>query len=163
MNQLQAIKEIIARGKTFLGTPYVMGGTDPGVALDCRGFVRKAYGEFKQCIGGALGNVREFKASAIQRGFWSETGGRGWPVVYGHTDPALGKGPDHIGHIAIQLQPVSRRFPKGKAMSARNPNLDTVEHNLILPGMIILGYIKPDWSQYTPDPEPPITDPEPPV
>lgn len=34
---------IVAAAKTMLGTPYVWGGTQPGKALDCSGFVQAAY------------------------------------------------------------------------------------------------------------------------
>src|SRR6478609_9586356 len=37
--------EVVERARTYLGVPYVWGGTDPAKGLDCSGLVQKVYDE----------------------------------------------------------------------------------------------------------------------
>ncbi|GAA3871608.1 hypothetical protein GCM10022243_41090 [Saccharothrix violaceirubra] len=37
--------DVVADAKKYLGVPYVWGGTDPSVGLDCSGLVQKVYGD----------------------------------------------------------------------------------------------------------------------
>lgn len=169
----QALREIIGRAKDYAGdqnavpfksaTPYVLGGIKPFVALDCRGLVRKAYGQYKKAIGGALGNVRAFAKWATDNGRLLDHGQRGWPFVWSEiTDKPEPGNPLHRRHIGIKLTGRTKKHPNGWAVSAYNPKRDTIYHDLYVPGMKV-EFIKPDWSLVPADDEPPITDPEPPI
>jgi peptidoglycan DL-endopeptidase CwlO len=38
-------QDVVADARRYLGTPYVWGGTDPSVGLDCSGFVQRVYAD----------------------------------------------------------------------------------------------------------------------
>ncbi len=38
-------EQVIAAAKAYVGIPYVWGGTDPAVGLDCSGFLQRAYAD----------------------------------------------------------------------------------------------------------------------
>jgi hypothetical protein len=175
------VRTFIRRAKQYIGTtPYVEGGlSDPGgLGIDCRGLVRRSanFASILPAYGGGQTNVRGFVAWAKANGrfrdpSWTPT--RGALVFYNQpsTTPEPGN-PDHIRHVAIVEQPVNPKNPEGKAVSALNPHLGVMEHNLALTnlftdagekpvhfGLAIYGFLDPDWTLV----EPPITNPEPPI
>lgn len=165
----QHVRPIIREAKTYIGTPYKLGGLSHN-GIDCRGLIRRASGnagdyDCKPCYGGALGNVRQFVASARARGFYHEVAleplyrpKRADAIVWASTIGG-GKGPENLQHIGFYLRPVSAAYPKGLAISALVPKCRT--HGLELRTLKIHGYIEPDWSLArldapAPDPEPPL-------
>jgi len=168
------VRQIKAAFRGMLDYPYKLGGwgganNNPPYGIDCRGFVQRAFrlaGAWL-AIGGYQGNVRRMVRWAEEHGRFrgpEVTPGPCWPIFYCEPDapePEPGN-PRHIRHVALYLQPKSKRWPKGRAVSALNPVLDVAYHGLNLRGYAILGYCEPDLSLVEPV-EPPMVDPEPPV
>ena len=165
------VRQIKTAFRGMLDYPYKLGGwggpnNNPPYGIDCRGFVQRAYklaGAWP-AIGGYQGNVRAMVRWAEENGRFrgpEVTPGPVWPIFYYEplTTPEPGN-PRHIRHVGLYLQPVSERWPKGRAVSALNPQLDVRYHGLNLRGYKILGYCEPDWDSLD---EPPMVDPEPPI
>lgn len=166
----QYAQAVIDAAEKMLGTPYVVGG------FNCDLFVRKAFGSVpiagsmpsgtaRDLIGGALTNVRAFDTSAHVTGRFrdkSVTPEPGWVFLWG---PADGSRPVRgAGHMGIVLEAPNAAHPFGWAISAYNPQFDTLEHRLIPKHgghLALWGYIEPAWPALVPDP--PAVDPEPPA
>lgn len=160
------VEAVVKEAKKMLGWPYEMGGRGqlPDHGIDCRGLVQRAFrmAGCPESIGDGQTNVRAMVKWAMDNGRFRSSAdvapnecGRSWPVFY--SGPG-GAGPYDLRHVGIVLQPVSARYPRGRAISAVVPEVMT--HRLALKGsdglMFIFGYCEPAW----PEPEPAITDPE---
>lgn len=148
---------VVIKAKSMKGYPYKLGGRGPN-GIDCRGFVEKAFKDagVGAAIGGqhadVRGEVRWTKANDRFREP-SMVPGRAWLIFYNEPSaPPTPSNPDRIRHVGLVLQPLSPRWPKGRVISALNPDLDVRFHNLSLKGLAIYGYCEPDWA----DPEPPV-------
>lgn len=166
-------ESVIRAANSMRDYPYELGGrggekNNPPFGIDCRGFVQRAFklGGAWALVGQSQGNVRAMVKWAKANGRFRGpeiAPARGWVVFYCEplTKPEPGN-PDHIRHVGLVKQPISHRFPKGRAMSALNPTLDILNHGLNLKGLAIYGYVEPDWASLDAV-EVPITDPEPPI
>lgn len=163
---VELVEAVVAAAKSMKNLPYKLGGrgnpkSNPPGAIDCRGFVERAYklASAGPAIGDTHANVRgEVKWAKANERFRepSMVPGRAWLIFYNEPSaPPTPDNPDRIRHVALCLQPVSSKWPKGRAISALNPELDVRFHNLNLHGYAIYGYCEPDWSAVT-DPEPPV-------
>lgn len=147
--------------KAQLGKPYKFGARGP---------------EKWDCIGLDVGAAREagldssvFPSSWTVRNLtaWAKANGRLRLVVDGY-QPKRGDVflwgaaalADHkpvkgAGHTGLVLQPVSPEHPKGKAISAYNPEKGVIVHDLIPEGHLApYGFVELDY----PKPEPPPTE-----
>jgi hypothetical protein len=169
-------RAVIAAARDMLDYPYKLGGwggdkNDPPNGIDCRGLVQmsfKAIGA-RHLIGDYQMNVRRMHKWAVENGRLCSEGHRGDVIIW--NEPAkVGRESDNplaMRHTGIQIQPVSRRFPQGLAISAVNPRHDVKEHDLLLHDLglthlDVLDYIHPDWESLLVE-EPPMENPEPPI
>lgn len=155
------VEAVVAAAKAMLGWPYQWGGLTK-TGIDCRGFVRKAFGNvgLRGLIGGALGNVREQVRWAKENGRFrgpEVPPRRGWLVFY--SNPITGAGPDKLQHVGIVLRAPSLMKPRGRVISAVVPRVAI--HRLVPDNLTLFGYCEPAWPAV--EVEPPIVDPEPPV
>lgn len=170
----QLIKQMVEAAKSMLGWPYEMGGwgKPPDYGIDCRGHAQVSFklAGARALIGGYQMNVRHMVKWAKENGRFRDpatyTGKRGDLIFYYEPDaPPTPGNPDRIRHVAIELQPVGKHWPAGRAISAVNPRWDVTYHELLMHdlgirNLAILGYCEPDWASLEVD-EPAMVDPEP--
>lgn len=143
------VKSMVRFCKDQLGKPYVFGQRGPK-AFDCIGMMYAAarHAGLDSTVFPNSWTVRNLTGWARNHGrlVLSSDGvncKRGDVFLWGAADL-----PDHrpikgAGHTGIVLQPVSAGHPKGKALSAYNPNKGVIIHDLIPePGHLALyGFV----------------------
>lgn len=169
------VEAMIQAAFTRLDYPYELGGwgQPPDYGIDCRGFAQMSFKDIaaRFLIGGYQGNVRRMVKWAKENGRFftpvEDDGDRGDLIFYNEPGamPGPSTNPDCIRHVAIKLRKVTRRYPKGRAISAVNPKWDVTKHELLLHDLgitrlAIYGHCKPDWAALDAA-ELPMDDPEP--